>query len=173
MLLLNYAPVLRQPTGIGVYANAVLPALQKLPHVLIAGGQEGTAPQRLKRLVWSQAQLPQLARRHGASLIFTPAPEGYLGTQKLQLTAQEGKRGGTSGFARVLAGGKDTPGSVLLHDGKTLQLRPFARDGRKLTLGDAAWKVPIGEKGSPQPPADDARELLIANERELLFVRWQ
>jgi hypothetical protein len=94
-------------------------------------------------------------------------------TQKLQLTAQEGKRGGTSGFARVLAGSKDTPGSVLLHDGKTLQLRPLARDGRKLTLGDAVWKVPIGEKGSPQPPADDARELLIANERELLFVRWQ
>ena len=94
-------------------------------------------------------------------------------TQKLQLTAQEGKRGGTSGFARVLAGGNGAPGSVLLHDGKTLQLRPFARDGRKLTLGDATWKVPIGEKGAPQPPADDTREMLIANERELLFVRWQ
>ena len=40
-LLLNYRPVLRQPTGIGVYANAVLPALQELPHVLIPGGEEG------------------------------------------------------------------------------------------------------------------------------------
>ena len=94
-------------------------------------------------------------------------------TQKLQVTAQEGKRGGTGGFARVLAGVDGAPGSVLLHDGKTLQLRPFARDGRKLTLGDATWKAPIGEKSTPLPPAEGARELLIANERELLFVRWQ
>jgi glycosyltransferase involved in cell wall biosynthesis len=80
-LLLNYRPVLRQPTGIGVYANAVLPALQELPHVLIPGGEEGTAQQRLKRLAWTQLELPRLARRHKASLIFTPAPEGYLGPQ--------------------------------------------------------------------------------------------
>ena len=82
-LLLNYRPVLRQPTGIGVYANAVLPALQELPHVLVPGGEEGTAQQRLKRLLWSQVQLPRLARRHKASLIFTPAPEGYLGPQRI------------------------------------------------------------------------------------------
>jgi glycosyltransferase involved in cell wall biosynthesis len=81
MLLLNYRPVLRQPTGIGVYANAVLQVLQGLPHVLIPGGEEGTAHQRLKRLAWSQFELPRLARRHHASLIFTPAPEGYLGPQ--------------------------------------------------------------------------------------------
>lgn len=80
-LLLNCRPVLRQPTGIGVYANAVLPALQQLPHVLIPGGEEGTAKQRLKRLAWTQLQLPRLARRQHASLIFTPAPEGYLGPQ--------------------------------------------------------------------------------------------
>jgi glycosyltransferase involved in cell wall biosynthesis len=80
-LLLNYRPVLRQPTGIGVYANAVLPALQALPHVLIPGGEQGTARQRLRRLAWSQLRLPQLARQNGASLIFTPAPEGYLGPQ--------------------------------------------------------------------------------------------
>ena len=82
-LLLNYRPVLRQPTGIGVYANAVLPALQELPHVLVPGGEEGTAQQRLKRLLWSQVQLPRLASRHKASLIFTPAPEGYLGPQAI------------------------------------------------------------------------------------------
>ena len=82
-LLLNYRPVLRQPTGIGVYANAVLPALQELPHVLIPGGEEGTAQQRLKRLAWSQFQLPRLAKRHDASVIFTPAPEGYLGPQTI------------------------------------------------------------------------------------------
>jgi glycosyltransferase involved in cell wall biosynthesis len=82
-LLLNYRPVLRQPTGIGVYANAVLPALQQLPHVLIPGGEEGSAQQRLKRLAWTQLELPRLARRHKASLIFTPAPEGYLGPQTI------------------------------------------------------------------------------------------
>jgi glycosyltransferase involved in cell wall biosynthesis len=82
-LLLNYRPVLRQPTGIGVYANAVLPALQELPHLLLPGGDEGTAKQRIKRLLWSQVQLPRVARRHKASLIFTPAPEGYLGLQRI------------------------------------------------------------------------------------------
>ena len=81
MLLLNYRPVLRQPTGIGVYANGVLQALLGLPHVLIPGGEEGTAQQRLKRLSWTQFEMPRLAKRHGASLIFTPAPEGYLGSQ--------------------------------------------------------------------------------------------
>ena len=39
MLLINYTPVLRQPTGIGVYANAVLPALQALPHWFVPGGE--------------------------------------------------------------------------------------------------------------------------------------
>ena len=82
-LLLNYRPVLRQPTGIGVYANAMQPALQALPHVLVPGGGDGTAQQRMKRLLWSQVQLPRLARRHNASLIFTPAPEGYLGPQRI------------------------------------------------------------------------------------------
>ena len=82
-ILINYRPVLRQPTGIGVYANAVLPALQELPHVLIPGGEAGTAKQRLKRLAWSQFELPRVAERHKASLIFTPAPEGYLGPQRI------------------------------------------------------------------------------------------
>jgi glycosyltransferase involved in cell wall biosynthesis len=83
MLLLNYRPVLRQPTGIGVYANGVLPALQSLEHTLIPGGGEGGAKERLKRLAWSQGRLPERARQAGASLIFTPAPEGYLGRQTI------------------------------------------------------------------------------------------
>jgi molybdopterin synthase sulfur carrier subunit len=58
MLLLNYRPVLRQPTGIGVYANGVLPALQGLEHTLIPGGGEGGAKERLQRLAWSQRRLP-------------------------------------------------------------------------------------------------------------------
>ena len=81
MLLLNYKPVLRQPTGIGVYANAVLPALKGFEHCLIPGGGSGGSKERLKRLAWSQFQLPRLARERKADLIFTPAPEGYLGEQ--------------------------------------------------------------------------------------------
>ena len=41
MLLLNYKPVLDQPTGIGVYANSIFPALQSLDHVFIPGGGSG------------------------------------------------------------------------------------------------------------------------------------
>jgi len=81
MLLLNYKPVLHQPTGIGVYANAVLPALQDFEHVVIPGGGSGGGKERLKRLAWSQFQLPRLAKQLKVDLIFTPAPEGYLGEQ--------------------------------------------------------------------------------------------
>jgi glycosyltransferase involved in cell wall biosynthesis len=113
-LLLNYRPVLRQPTGIGVYAQAVLPALQELPHVLIPGGEEGSASQRLKRLAWSQRELPRLARRHGASLIFTPAPEGYLGPQTI-------------------------PQVVMVHD-----LRPISHPERSLqSLYFRSWVPPL------------------------------
>ena len=113
-LLLNYRPVLGQPTGIGVYANAVLPALQELPHVLIPGGEEGTAKQRLKRLAWTQFELPRLARRHQASLIFTPAPEGYLGLQSI-------------------------PQVVMVHD-----LRPISHPERSLqSVYFQAWVPPL------------------------------
>lgn len=82
-LLLNYRPVIKNPTGIGTYAHAVLPALQDLPHLLVPGGERGTAKQRLKRLVWTQLELQRIAERHKASLVFTPAPEGYLGPQRI------------------------------------------------------------------------------------------
>ena len=81
MILLNYKPVLRQPTGIGVYANAVLPAFDQFEHALIPGGGSGSGKERLKRLAWSQFQLPRMAKKLKADLIFTPAPEGYLGDQ--------------------------------------------------------------------------------------------
>ena len=114
MLLLNYRPVLRQPTGIGVYANGVLPALQSLEHSLIPGGGEGGAKERLRRLAWSQARLPERARRAGASLIFTPAPEGYLGRQTI-------------------------PQVVMVHD-----LRPISHPERSLqSLYFRAWVPPL------------------------------
>lgn len=81
MLLLNYRPVLSQPTGIGVYANEIFPAFEKFDHKLISGGMSSGPRQRLGRLVWSQISLPKLAIKYKADLIFTPAPEGYLGRQ--------------------------------------------------------------------------------------------
>ena len=81
MLLINYKPVLSQPTGIGVYANSVLPAFDQFEHTLIPGGGSGSGKERLKRLAWTQLQLPRMARKWKADLIFTPAPEGYLGEQ--------------------------------------------------------------------------------------------
>ena len=114
MLLLNYRPVLRQPTGIGVYANGVLPALQGLEHSLIPGGGEGGAKERLRRLAWSQMRLLERARRAGASLIFTPAPEGYLGCQSI-------------------------PQVVMVHD-----LRPISHPERSLqSLYFRAWVPPL------------------------------
>lgn len=80
-LLLNYRPVIHQPTGIGVYANAVLPYLLDLPHELIPGGAVGGFQHRMRRFLWTQTRLKSVAARLGASLIFTPAPEGYLGQQ--------------------------------------------------------------------------------------------
>ena len=114
MLLLNYKPVLSQPTGIGVYANAVLPALQQLDHTLIPGGGSGSAKERVKRLAWSQLQLPKLARKLRADLIFSPAPEGYLGEQ-------------------------DVPQVVMVHD-----LRPLSHPGRSMqSLYFKFWVPPL------------------------------
>ena len=114
MLLLNYKPVLHQPTGIGVYANAVLPALQQFEHVLIAGGSSGSPQERLKRLAWSQLRLPRLARKLRADLIFSPAPEGYLGEQ-------------------------DVPQVVMVHD-----LRPLSHPERSIqSLYFKFWVPPL------------------------------
>ena len=113
-LLLNYRPVLQQPTGIGVYANGVLPALRELSPVFIPGGEVGSAGQRLRRLAWSQLSLPRVARRHRASLIFTPAPEGYLGNQTI-------------------------PQVVMVHD-----LRPISHPDRSLqSVYFRAWVPPL------------------------------
>ena len=83
MLLLNYRPIPRQPTGIGVVAEALRPALSTLPHQLVPGGHADRLGQRLRRQAWSQWLLPAVARGAGARLIFTPVPEGYLGEQSV------------------------------------------------------------------------------------------
>jgi len=82
--------------------------------VLVAGGEQGTALQRFRRLAWCQWRLPHLARRHRASLIFTPAPEGYLGPQTI-------------------------PQVVMVHD-----LRPISHPERSLqSVYFQAWVPPL------------------------------
>ena len=113
-LLLNYRPVLHEPTGISIYANAVLPALQTFPHVLVEGRDGGGSWHRLNRLAWSQFQLPRLASQNHASLIFSPAPEGYLGPQEI-------------------------PQVVMVHD-----LRPISHPERSLqSLYFRGWVPPL------------------------------
>lgn len=113
-LLLNYRPVLHEPTGIGIYANAVLPALQTFPNVLVEGSDSGGSWHRLNRLAWSQFQLPRLASQNHASLIFSPAPEGYLGPQEI-------------------------PQVVMVHD-----LRPISHPERSLqSLYFRGWVPPL------------------------------
>lgn len=113
-VLLNYRPVLCQPTGIGVYANAVLPALEELPHILIKGVDGGAPQNRLMRLAWTQFYLPLIAKQNKASLVFTPAPEGYLGYQA-------------------------TPQVVMVHD-----LRPISHPERSFqSLYFRAWVPPL------------------------------
>ncbi|NDG24236.1 MAG: glycosyltransferase family 1 protein [Synechococcaceae bacterium WBB_10_009] len=65
-------------------------------------------------MAWSQLRLSELARQHRASLIFTPAPEGYLGRQAI-------------------------PQVVMVHD-----LRPISHPERSLqSLYFRAWVPPL------------------------------
>lgn len=89
-LLVNLAVVFPQPTGIATYSLNLVPHLQRLaPTVISAQPLEGmkvvpcpagmTPPfgtrGHIKRLLWTQTQLPKLYRELGASLLFSPLPE--------------------------------------------------------------------------------------------------
>ena len=105
--------------------------------------------------------------RFDATRFVTPA----LLTEKLQFPAKR-KRGGGA-FVRVVAGSGGTPGSVLVHDGDAIVLRPLQSSGRKLALQEPSWRTPVQESAVPLPPKDDAKELFVVSEREVQFVRWQ
>ncbi len=97
MLLVNLAYCLQQPTGTTTYALNLLPYLHSLqPHYLISHHLPGIANPaqqvvppgmtaahglrgHLKRLWWTQTQLPSLYRQTNASLLFSPIPEAPLG----------------------------------------------------------------------------------------------
>lgn len=92
-LLINLAVIFSQPTGISNYILNILPSLNHL-HPLLLSAQPITpfqnypippdlAPDRgtkghLKRLLWTQFQLPKIYRQLQGNLLFSPVPEAPL-----------------------------------------------------------------------------------------------
>lgn len=92
-ILVNLAPVLPQPTGISTYSLNIVKELRSLkPEVISAFEIEGYQFHRsppdltaeyglkghLKRLLWTQFQLPKLYKKLGAQLLFSVLPEAPL-----------------------------------------------------------------------------------------------
>jgi glycosyltransferase involved in cell wall biosynthesis len=92
-LLVNLSFLLKEPTGISTYALGILPYLHRLsPRLLTpypvprfscqfvptdmtpAHGSKG----HLRRLLWTQFQLPSIYRQHHTRLLFSPLPEAPL-----------------------------------------------------------------------------------------------
>lgn len=92
-LLINLSFLIPQPTGISVYASNIIPYLKNLNPTLLTGynlpeyecyqipnnmtpdqGSKG----HLRRLLWTQLQLPQIYKKQKANLLFSPLPEAPL-----------------------------------------------------------------------------------------------
>jgi glycosyltransferase involved in cell wall biosynthesis len=95
-LLINLAVLFDQPTGIATYARNIIPSLDSLKPTLLsaqkfenyqcysiaddmtpAQGSKG----HLKRLLWTQYQLPRIYQQLKADLIYSPIPEAPLYSQ--------------------------------------------------------------------------------------------
>ncbi|WYL96975.1 MAG: glycosyltransferase family 1 protein [Gloeotrichia echinulata IR180] len=94
-LLINLSFLLNKPTGTTTYALNLLPHLQQLhPKLLAAQNLPGyncyqtppnqTAEQgikgHLRRLIWTQFQLPQIYQQLKSKLVFSPLPEAPIYT---------------------------------------------------------------------------------------------
>jgi glycosyltransferase involved in cell wall biosynthesis len=92
-LLVNLSFLIRQPTGISTYALNILPFLKSLdPTLLVADTisdytcypiPPGQTPDQgikghLRRLLWTQFNLPQIYRQLKAKLLFSPLPEAPI-----------------------------------------------------------------------------------------------
>jgi glycosyltransferase involved in cell wall biosynthesis len=94
-LLINLSSVVTKPSGIGNYITNLLPHLQQLNPLLLTdhyfpnyqtisipsnlspdGGRIG----HLRRLIWTQSQLPKIYQQQQATLLFSPIPEAPLYT---------------------------------------------------------------------------------------------
>ncbi|MEL6495990.1 MAG: glycosyltransferase family 1 protein [Cyanobacteria bacterium J06623_7] len=95
-LLINLAVLFDKPTGIATYAQNVISSLDSLqPTLLTAQNFPGFAHHaipsdltpaqgskgHIKRLLWTQFQLPKIYRQLKANLIYSPLPEAPLYTQ--------------------------------------------------------------------------------------------
>lgn len=92
-LLINLAVLFDQPTGIATYAQNIISSLDSLQPILLSpqpfpgfkqyaiaanmSPAQGTKG-HVRRLLWTQFQLPQIYRQLQASLIYTPIPEAPL-----------------------------------------------------------------------------------------------
>lgn len=92
-ILINLAVLMSKPTGISNYALNIIPYLQELqPKLLVAKTQPGydcrVIPNNLspaegslghlRRLLWTEWQLPQIYQKEKASLLFSPVPEAPI-----------------------------------------------------------------------------------------------
>ena len=92
-LLINLSALFSQPTGIGTYAQNVITSLGSLEPTLLTAqkfdrfncysiADNMTPAQRskghLRRLLWTQFQLPQIYRKLNAKLLYSPVPEAPL-----------------------------------------------------------------------------------------------
>ncbi|MDZ8183313.1 MAG: glycosyltransferase family 1 protein [Nostoc sp. ChiSLP02] len=92
-LLINLSFLLNQPTGISTYAVNLLPHLQKLyPTLLVSQNISGyncypvhanLTPEQgvkghLKRLVWTQFELPQIYKKLKSQILFSLLPEAPI-----------------------------------------------------------------------------------------------
>jgi glycosyltransferase involved in cell wall biosynthesis len=92
-LLINLAVLSSKPTGITTYASNLVPHLRSLNPTLLTAKAIADTPYypvppnltpdqgskgHLRRLVWTQAQLPRIYNKLRSRLIFSPLPEGPL-----------------------------------------------------------------------------------------------
>jgi len=93
-LLVNLAHLSAQPTGLTTYSQNLFPYLKTLAPTLLSSEpiadfacqpvpsgitSDQGAKGHLKRLLWTQFQLPKIYRRLRSSLLFCPVPEAPLG----------------------------------------------------------------------------------------------
>lgn len=94
-MLVNLSFVSTEPTGISTYATNLIPHLQKLQPILLSSQRidnydcysipANLTPQwgrqgHLRRLLWTQLQLPKISQQLKSNLLFSPVPEAPLFT---------------------------------------------------------------------------------------------
>ncbi|NBD33991.1 MAG: glycosyltransferase [Cyanobacteria bacterium] len=92
-LLINCSFLIKEPTGISAYTQNILPSLSALQPTLLATHSIGNnncypIPHRLspdhgtiahlRRLIWTQQQLPKIYQKLNATLLLSPIPEAPL-----------------------------------------------------------------------------------------------